>query len=255
MLFVFWLRYIPPPGYAIGALAVVAGIMSVRDMKTLGKISWIALLVCLLITEFRAIDKDRADNARAQRDFFDTQKAGFDGVATQASKNFSATAGGLTTAIQTLDSTLRVGQQAADLAGKGATTSGLIAQQNEEAQEREDRALCSETANLRADVGVRINGMAGYARMMGKAQQSKNEAQKQNLQEEFDAYFRDSLQPELRSLTYRLMARLKKSGPLPNGFLSKTLWRDTEFSPSDIQGALNELDQTKQQVCPVHKQP
>src|ERR1017187_4920096 len=74
---VYWLFRIPLPGYAIGALAVVAGVMSVRDIKIFGKISWVVLLVCLLITEFRAIDKDHTDNATAQGTFFAAQQQGF----------------------------------------------------------------------------------------------------------------------------------------------------------------------------------
>jgi hypothetical protein len=96
---VYWLYSVPPPGYAIGALAVVAGIMSVREIKILGKFSWVVLLVCLLITEFRAIDKDRADNEQKQKEFFEAQKTGFQGIATQADTNFKETAKGLEAAI------------------------------------------------------------------------------------------------------------------------------------------------------------
>jgi hypothetical protein len=53
----WWLFHLPSPGKAIGALAGVAGIMSVREMKVLGKISWVLLLICMLVTEFRAIDQ------------------------------------------------------------------------------------------------------------------------------------------------------------------------------------------------------
>jgi hypothetical protein len=62
-ILVYWYFRIPPPGFAVGALGVVAGIMSIRDIKVSGKIAWTVLLICLLVTEFRASDKDRADNA------------------------------------------------------------------------------------------------------------------------------------------------------------------------------------------------
>jgi hypothetical protein len=100
LLVLYWFYRVPPPGYAIGALAVVAGIMSVREMKTLAKVSWVFLLVCLLIMEFRAIDKDRADNNQKQREFFDAQRKGFQGIATQADGNFKETAKGLEEAIR-----------------------------------------------------------------------------------------------------------------------------------------------------------
>jgi hypothetical protein len=98
-LIVYWHFCVPPPGDAIGILALVAGIMSVRDIKTLGKILWVVLLVCLLVTEFRAIDKDRADNEQKQKEFFEAQKTGFQGIATQADSNFKETANGLEAAI------------------------------------------------------------------------------------------------------------------------------------------------------------
>ena len=95
----FWLFNVPPPGYSVGFLAVVAGIMSVRDMKTLGKIMWVVLLVCLLVTEFQAIGKDRAENERKQKEFFEAQRLGFQEVASQANRNFDVTAKRLETVI------------------------------------------------------------------------------------------------------------------------------------------------------------
>ncbi len=103
---VYWLIYIPSPGKAIGALAVVAGIMSVRDIQVLGRIGWVALLICLFITEFRAIDKDRADNQLAQKTFFESQQAGFAAVTKQAQQDFSATTASLSEAINGLNTNL-----------------------------------------------------------------------------------------------------------------------------------------------------
>ena len=80
--------------------------MSVREMKTLAKISWVFLLVCLLIMEFRAIDKDRADNDQKQKEFFEAQKQGFQGIATQSDANFRETAKGLDLSIQGLKEVL-----------------------------------------------------------------------------------------------------------------------------------------------------
>jgi hypothetical protein len=90
-----WHHSAPPTGYAIGALATVAGIMSIREVKVLGKILWMILLVFFLINEFGAIDKDRADYAAQQKAFFDAQQ-----------KGFSDTAGELQIAIHALNQTL-----------------------------------------------------------------------------------------------------------------------------------------------------
>lgn len=111
ILTLYWRFCVPPPGYAIGALAVVAGIMSVREMSTLAKVSWVVLLICLLLTEFTAIDKDRADNQEQQRKFFEAQKKGFQGIATQAQSNFATTTGGLKAAIEGLDANIKVATQ------------------------------------------------------------------------------------------------------------------------------------------------
>ena len=72
-LWVYWHPYtnLPTPGKAIGVIAIVAGIMSVRDMETVAKATWVFLLIVLLFTEFRAIDKDHYNNEEAQRRFFE----------------------------------------------------------------------------------------------------------------------------------------------------------------------------------------
>jgi len=104
----WWLFHIPSPGKAIGALAVVAGIMSVREMKVLGKISWVFLLVCMLVTEFKAINKDREENEVKQAAFFKEQKDGFQNVTDQAKRHFGETTGELKAAIQALNETLGI---------------------------------------------------------------------------------------------------------------------------------------------------
>lgn len=105
---IYWLLEIPPPGFAIGALATVAGIMSIRDIKTLGKIVWGALLICLLVTEFRAIDKDRAANERAQRTFFSEQENGFESIQHQAKTDFDTTIKGLQSTIGGLNTNIEI---------------------------------------------------------------------------------------------------------------------------------------------------
>lgn len=57
------------PGKSIGALAAVAGIMSLRPkMKFLEKLAWIIVLVLLTVLEFRAIDKSDTENLNQRRE-------------------------------------------------------------------------------------------------------------------------------------------------------------------------------------------
>jgi hypothetical protein len=112
--------YFAPPGVgkAIGTLAVVAGIMSVRDIEVIGKISWVVLLICMLVTEFRAIDKDGELRDRKQAEFFDSQKQGFDktGEGLQTAINGLKTAiSGIDKTLKTADKTLRQTQPHADI--------------------------------------------------------------------------------------------------------------------------------------------
>jgi hypothetical protein len=109
--FALWIHWHPyshltTPGKAIGVIAIVAGIMSVRDMEALAKATWVLLLIVFLFIEFRAIDKDHYANEEAQKIFFDEQRRGFEKVTGQAGKNFRDTAGGLTAAIAGIKSTL-----------------------------------------------------------------------------------------------------------------------------------------------------
>jgi hypothetical protein len=116
----YWHPYsnLPTPGKAIGALAVVAGIMSVREMKEVAKISWVVLLIMLLFTEFRAIDKDHYLAEKAQEEFFEAQRVGFHDIAKQASTDFASTTSGLTAAITGLNSVLKTTNKVATLAKK-----------------------------------------------------------------------------------------------------------------------------------------
>jgi hypothetical protein len=103
---VYWYCRVPSPGYAIGALAVVAGIMSVREMKVLGKIAWVVLLICMLVTEFRAIDKDRKDAEDKQIADRKVIDDAFGEVLRKQDGDFKATAGRLQVAIDGIKSTL-----------------------------------------------------------------------------------------------------------------------------------------------------
>lgn len=105
----YWFARTPLPGKAIGVLAVVAGIMSVRDMKVLGKFIWVVLLISLLLTEFRAIGKDRtgantqatADRKTQDDDFakvLKSQDIAFGQVLNAQNQDFAQTATDLTSA-------------------------------------------------------------------------------------------------------------------------------------------------------------
>ena len=64
---IYWWRHLPAPGYAIGALSVVAAAMSIHaEARTWQKAAWMLLIGSFLLVEFRAIRKDRADFASAE---------------------------------------------------------------------------------------------------------------------------------------------------------------------------------------------
>ena len=65
-----WAYFVPmSPGKAIGALAAVAGIMSLRPkMKFPEKLAWIVILTTLAVLEFAAIDRTDRDNLKSKTD-------------------------------------------------------------------------------------------------------------------------------------------------------------------------------------------
>jgi hypothetical protein len=78
--------HLRPWGYAFTAMAVVAGVMALRqDMGGHEKSFWFVLLLAFMVVEIRAINRDRA-----------TQEG-----------NFTTTANGLKSAIQGLQETIR----------------------------------------------------------------------------------------------------------------------------------------------------
>jgi hypothetical protein len=106
---IWWLPYahIPLPGYAVAAIAVLAAVMSVHpDMRQWQKFIWLLLIGAFLVTELRAIRKDRdIAEAQALKDRA-TQDADFKGMRDTENGNFAATATGLQGAIKGIDSTL-----------------------------------------------------------------------------------------------------------------------------------------------------
>jgi hypothetical protein len=107
----WYFRSTPSPGKAIGALTVVAGVMSVREMKVPGRILWVCLLILFLRIEFRAINKDREENDAKQAAFFQAQQAGFKSIANQAKEDFKQTTAGLNSSIRSLSELLGATQK------------------------------------------------------------------------------------------------------------------------------------------------
>jgi hypothetical protein len=64
---VYWCWHIPSPGYAIGALAFLAAVMSLNDkMLRWEKAIWMLLIGASLILEFYAIHEERVNTANAE---------------------------------------------------------------------------------------------------------------------------------------------------------------------------------------------
>jgi Ca2+/Na+ antiporter len=115
-LVIYWFFHIPSPGKSVAALAVVATVMTVRgDLSGLEKTFLTLVLFLFVFIEIKAIDKDRADNARQQREFFRAQEENFGSVTKQASNNFAETTRGLSTAIDGLNGVLGITQEVAKL--------------------------------------------------------------------------------------------------------------------------------------------
>jgi len=112
----YWFIHSPSPGKAVGALAVVAGIMSIRDMKVPGKLMWVVVLVCMLVAEFHAIDRDRAESDKKQRESLNMQARQFQQVLDQASRNATIAEKKLKNSIDAANATLQKTQAVADLA-------------------------------------------------------------------------------------------------------------------------------------------
>jgi len=97
-LALWWLPYphLPPPGWAVAFIAGAAAAMSVHDdMKGWQKGLWMLLIGAFLITELRAINKDRTDNQTQAINDRKEQDKQFQSVREQQDKDFQSTAQGL----------------------------------------------------------------------------------------------------------------------------------------------------------------
>jgi hypothetical protein len=102
ILTLWWLfRTLPPPGYAIGVVAVVAALMSIQEhMEGWQKAIWMILIGALLFVEMRSIkvDRGRAD-AQALQDR-KKQDDNFRQLRQQEDREFVATLDGLKSQFQ-----------------------------------------------------------------------------------------------------------------------------------------------------------
>lgn len=104
------MRYsrLPPPGYAVAGIAVIAAVMSVHTgMRPWQKGVWFLLIGAFLATELRAISKDRIDSAAQFATDRQKQDEAFQGVRSAQDKDLSVSVGSFTTAIAGIQSTLK----------------------------------------------------------------------------------------------------------------------------------------------------
>jgi hypothetical protein len=108
-LVIWWIPYahLPASGWAVAFIAGAAAAMSVHDgMRGWQKGIWLLIIGAFLITELRAISKDRADEQHQAMHDRQAQDAAFAGVRDTQNANFAATANGLKVAISGIETTL-----------------------------------------------------------------------------------------------------------------------------------------------------
>ena len=127
----WWLLYphLPPPGWAVAFIAGAAAAMSVHDeMKGWQKGLWMLLIGAFLITELRAISKDRAESDNRQGEFISQQQDNFKHVTDQAGQNFTATAGALQASIDALNRVMGTTQNTANYLTGGDSYAYVVPQ-------------------------------------------------------------------------------------------------------------------------------
>jgi hypothetical protein len=111
----WWVPYshLPPPGWAVAFIAGAAAAMSVHDdMKGWQKGIWMLIIGAFLITELRAIDKDRNDAEERYKDDRQAQETNFQSIREQQNKDFTATASALEKTIQNTGAEIKMTNQA-----------------------------------------------------------------------------------------------------------------------------------------------
>jgi hypothetical protein len=90
ILAAIWLFSIPAPGYAIGLLGVVAVFMPLRGkMSRPEEAIWTAVVIILLIAEFRAIRHDRVEQDEKQAKILNEERDNFHMLLTQENNNLN----------------------------------------------------------------------------------------------------------------------------------------------------------------------
>lgn len=108
---IWWLPYahVPLPGYAVAAIAVLAAVMSVHpDIRPWQKFVWLLLIGAFLVTEFRAIRKDRDIAERQALNDRAAQNLAFQVIRDAENTHFDVTVQGLQDAIQGNRTTLEI---------------------------------------------------------------------------------------------------------------------------------------------------
>lgn len=122
---IFWIPYanLPAPGYAIAIIAVVAALMSVHpDLRHWQKFFYLLLLGAFLVTELRAIRKDRKDSIDAaivEQKKLNEIRSGQDRQLEATATNISQTATGFQAMLNQAKATFGEAEKAADLAKDG----------------------------------------------------------------------------------------------------------------------------------------
>src|ERR1700693_711749 len=99
-LFLYWLpwRHLPFPGYGIAVVSILAAAMGLQgDMPQRQKAFWMLIIGAFVLTEFRAIRKDRDEYAKAEasrrteeHDSFKRIADGITGAIDDSDRNFNA---------------------------------------------------------------------------------------------------------------------------------------------------------------------
>src|SRR5713226_9097505 len=97
---VFWYFHVPKSSKALLVLAGVAALMMLMDMHPVHKAIYVVVVISLILTENRAIDKERTEGANAEARQRQQESQQFQGIANgltaaieQSQKQFGATMG------------------------------------------------------------------------------------------------------------------------------------------------------------------
>jgi hypothetical protein len=117
-LVLWWIPYshLPAPGWAVAFIAGAAAAMSVHDdMKGWQKGLWMLIIGAFLITELRAISKDRAEIQHQAIVDRQAQYSAFAVVLQKQNEQFAATGRGFSSTYTRVDGVLKTTQQVAEL--------------------------------------------------------------------------------------------------------------------------------------------